>query len=196
MRGFSFATILALSLCVSASAQERAPNQGKQVILRAWPETGVWQVILVRLIDGGLGCVLATGHTNQASGERYIWGIRWRSEGLAATISDNNQQAVAGSSIKIVIDTIPIGTYEIGRRVNVGNGFQNVVAEFPQADKDRLVKLLEVGGAMQFITSNFTYSASLQGAQQGIQNLRACVLEANHLNAANNNSNEHGQGMD
>jgi hypothetical protein len=196
MRRSLFAVVSVLSLCIAAVAQERIPNPGKQGTLRTWPATGVWQVALVRLVDGGLGCLLATGHADQNSGERYFWGIRWRGESVAASITDNNQQAVAGPSIQIIIDTIPIGTYQISRRINFGNGFQGVAAEFPQSDKDRIFSLISVGGSMQFITSSSTYSASLQGAQHGIGNLRACILEANHLNAARPNLNQRGKSMD
>ena len=196
MRRLLFAVVSIVLLCVAAVGQERVPNQGTQGILRTWPVTGVWQVILVRLVYGDLGCLLITGHADQKSGERYVWGLRWRSQNLAASITDNNQQAVAGPSIQIVIDTIPVGAYQVSHRTNVGNGFQNVVAEFPKADKDRLLGLISVGGAMQFITSSSTYSASLQGAQQGMHNLQACVLEANHLNATSPNLNQRGQSMD
>jgi hypothetical protein len=122
-----------------------------------------------------------TGHADQKSGERYFWGIRWRPESVAASITDNNQQAVAGPSIQIIIDTIPVGSYQISRRLNSGNGFQNVAADLPEADKDRVFNLIGVGGAMQFVTNSSTYSASLQGAQQGLRNLEACILEAHHL---------------
>jgi hypothetical protein len=37
---------------------------------------------------------------------------------------------------------------------------------------------------MQFKTSTFTYSGSLQSAQQALLNFRACMIEAGHLNAA------------
>lgn len=184
MRRSLLAFVSVFILCVSAAAQERVPNQGTQSTLRTWPTAGVWQVALVRLIDGGLGCLFMTGHVDQKSGERYFWGVRWRSQNVAASIIDNNQQAVAGPSIQIVIDTIPVGTYQISRRVNGGNGFHNVVAELPQADTNRLLSLINVGGAMQFATSSFTYSASLQGAKQAIGNLQTCELEANHLTAA------------
>ena len=184
MKRFLYAVFAVLLLSVATSAQERVPNQGKQVTLRTWPATGIWEVALVRLVDGGLGCLFVTGHVDQKSGERYFWGVRWRSENLAASIIDNNQQAVAGPSIQIIIDTIPVGTYQIGRRVSGGNGFQSVSAEFPTADNDKILGLMSVGGSMQFITASFTYSASLKGAQQGMGNLRACVLEASHLNAA------------
>jgi hypothetical protein len=183
----AFLGFLAMAaLCVAALAQERSPNQGAQGILRTWPDSGVWGVALIRLVDGPLGCWLATGHSDQSSGERYFWGVRWRAESLAATITDNNQQAIAGPSIQVVIDKVPVGTYQISRRASGGNGFQNVVADFSHTDGDRMLGLISVGGAMQFITQASTYSASLQGAQQAMINFKACAMEAAHLNSASN----------
>jgi hypothetical protein len=164
-------------------AQERVPNPGKQGVLRSWPYSGVWGVALVRLVDGPLGCWLVTGHTNPTSGETYLWGIRWRSEGVAATITDNNQQAIAGPSIRIIIDQVTIGDYQISRRVVATNGFHNIVAEFPATERGRILNLFTVGGSMQFVTNGFTYSASLQGAKQAMENLKDCSVEATNLNA-------------
>jgi hypothetical protein len=172
-----------LILSVAAQAQQRSANPGASGVLRTWPDSGVWGVALVRLIDGPLGCWFVTGHFDQRSGERYIWGVRWRSESLAAMISDTNQQALAGSSIQIVIDRVPVGTYQVSRRAHM-SGFENVIAEFPRSDYDRLLGLISIGGQMQFITNSSTYSASLQGAQRAMSNLNACTLEADHLNAA------------
>ena len=101
-------------------------------------------------------------------------------DNLAATITDNNETATSGPSIQIVIDRIAAGTYQISRRLSA-NGFHNVVAELSHNDGDRLLNLINVGGAMQFITSTFTYSAPLEGASQGLQNLKACSIEASEL---------------
>ena len=176
------AAIAFLALHTAASAQQRSPNQGTQGVLRSWPVTGVWQVSLVRFIDGGLGCLFATGHADQTTGERYVWGIRWRNDkSLTASILENNENAIAGPSIQIVLDRVPIGTYPITRRLNAGVGFQSVAADLPELDKDKLLNLIGVGGEMQFITTASTYSAPLQGASQGLQNLKACSIEAAQL---------------
>jgi len=175
--------IISLTLCVPGVTQQRSPNQGTQGLLRAWPQTGVWQVALFRLFDGALGCGLLTGLSDQGSRESYSWGIRWRGESIAATIADTNENAISGPSIQVIVDQIPAGTYQISRRINASN-FHNVVADFPRFDADRIVSLINVGGAMQFVTNTFTYSAPLLGAPQGLQNLKTCSIEASQLGSA------------
>jgi len=182
--------IAALSCVPSANAQERMPNPGTQGVLRVWPNSGVWGVRLVRTTDGGLGCQFVTGHAERNTGELYLWGIRWRPQSMGATIIDNNRQAIAGPSIQIVIDSIPIGKYEITRRLDGANGFQGVVAEFSPTENERIVSLVSVGGSMQFVTNTFTYSASLQGAQQAMSSLRECSVEANHLDTTSAKSGD------
>lgn len=59
---------------------------------------------------------------------------------MAATIIDSSEND-AGSTVEIVIDHIPVGTYQISRRVNNGR-FHNVVAELSASDKDRLLNLI------------------------------------------------------
>jgi hypothetical protein len=175
----------ALVLCPPAAAQERTPNPGVQPIVRAWPKSGAWEVGLARLAGGGLGCLLATAHVNQGSGERYFWGIRQRGQDIAAMIVDNNEAAIAGRSIQIIVDQIPIGSYTITRR-SAGAGIVLASADLPARDGNRLLSLIKVGGVMQFVTSTATYSAALQGTQQALLNLEACTVEAEHLNAASN----------
>jgi hypothetical protein len=181
-RAFLAVAIL-LALCVPGSAQQRVPNQGTPGILRAWPQTGAWQVALLRLFDGAFGCWLVTGFSDQGSREQYFWGIRWRSENVAATIADNNEGAISGPSIQVIVDQIPAGTYQINRRLS-SNVFHNVAADMPRVDGDRILSLINVGGVIQFKTSTFTYSAPLQGASQGLQNLKACSVEAGQFGSA------------
>jgi hypothetical protein len=179
-----FGTISLVFACVlPAGAQERAPNPGTQGVLRSWPTSGVWNVALIRLFDGPLGCILATGHADTNTGEQYAWGIRWRHEGLGASISDNNRQAVDGPSIQIIIDNIPIGTYQMSRKLDHGR-FVNAVADLPSAESDRILSLITVGGSMQYVTSNFTYSASLQGAKHALEHFKECITEATHLKSS------------
>jgi hypothetical protein len=176
---------VAVALCLSpqAIAQQRAPNAGAAGILRAWPGNGEWQVGLVRLLDGALGCLLVTGYANQASGERYFWGMRLRDQSLAVEIIDNNERAMAASSIKIVIDQVQFGTYQVTRRLGPEGGFRTVLAELPSQDGQRLMGLIGVAGAIQFVTMNSTYSAPLQGARQSMQSLQECMTEATHLSS-------------
>jgi hypothetical protein len=182
---FSLA-IAVVDPCVCAHAQERTPNSTSTGWLRVWPENASWGVGLTRLLDGGLGCLLLTWHINPASGERYLWGIRLRNIGphdpsLAIEIIDNNENAIASPSIKVVIDNVPVGTYNITRRLGPNNGFHTILAELPSPDNSKLLRLLGVGGTIQFVTANSTYSAPLLGARQSMQNLQECGLEAMHL---------------
>jgi hypothetical protein len=124
-------------------------------------------------LDGALGCLLLTGYANQASGERYFWGMRLRDQSLA----------VAGASIKIVIDQVQFGSYQITRRLGPDGGFRTVSAELPSPDSQKLLGLIAVAGAIQFITTNSTYSAPLQGARQSMQSLHECMTEAGHLSS-------------
>lgn len=180
---FCASIAVALSVMPAAHAQTRAPNPGTQTVLREWPMSGAWGVVLIRLIDGPLGCLMATAHGDQRSGEQYHWGLRWRRENVAAYIVDNNPQAVAGPSIEIIVDKIPVGTYQVNKQFSRG-GFSNITAELPAAESDRLLSLVGVGGEMQYVTNAFTYSASLQGAPQALSNLKACSVEASRLDAA------------
>lgn len=180
LRFLCSAAVLA-ALSSATIAQERVPNPGKSGTIRSWPDSGVWGVVLARLVDGGLGCWLGTGHTNTATGEKYIWGIRWRPAELSVAIVDNNEQATRAQSIEIIVDGISIGTFSITRTIELGNGFRNVVADLPAPDASRLVELVGVAGTIQLSTKNFSYSAPLQGAPQALANLKACQIEATHL---------------
>ena len=175
------AGLIAVCCSVIALAQDKTQKPATPNLLKTWPANGVWQVDLVRLVDNSLGCRLVTIHDDKKTGELYLWGIRWRKEGLGATISDSKQEAVAGPSIKIVIDQVPFGTYQVGRRTNSENG-ANVVADFSQSEGDRFLSNMGVGGTMQFITGASTYSASLKGAQQALSDFRACMAEAGRRN--------------
>src|SRR5215831_2780160 len=176
---------VAASLYLSSPvvAQQRSLNSGATGMLRPWPGNGEWQVALVRLLDGALGCQLITGHVNQANGERYFWGMRLRDQSLAVEIADNNEHAVAGPSIKIVIDQVHFGTYQVTRRLGPESGFQVVLAELPSSDGQKLLDLIAVASAIQLVTMNSTYTAPLQGARQSMQNLQECRTEASHLSS-------------
>ena len=47
------------------------------------------------------------------------------------------------------------------------------------------MKLVMVGGDLQFVTDRSTYSASLVGARPAFTNFNECVAEARHLEDAN-----------
>lgn len=174
---FCASIAIAFAMLSSAHAQHRAPKPRTQTIPRGWPVSGAWGVVLLRLNDGPLGCLLTTG------GEQYIWGLRWRRENVAVYITDSNEEAVAGPSIQVFIDKAPLGSYQVNKRV-AQDGFYNVTAELPSAESDRVLSSINVGQDMEFVTSSFFYSEKLQGASQALTNLKACTIEANRLNAA------------
>jgi hypothetical protein len=183
MRQVFLGLFAVITISMSAIAQERQPNQGTPSPLRVWPDSGAWGVVLQRLDDGALGCLLLTGYSNPTSGERYFWGIRWRPDGLSVAIVDTNEQAVTGPSIRVFVDRLPLGVYQVNR-TKAQSGFHSVAAELPTSDTSKLMGLMGVGGSIQFATTAFTYSAPLQGVQQAMAYFRDCRLEAAHLNEA------------
>jgi hypothetical protein len=172
---------IAFAMLSSAHAQQRPLKPPTQTVARTWPVSGAWGVVLLRLNDGPLGCLLTTGRN--ANGEQYIWGLRWRRENVAVYITDSNEEAVAGPSIQVYIDKVPLGTYQVNKRV-AQDGFYNATAELPSAESDRVLSAINVGQDIQFVTSSFFYSEKLQGAPQALTSLKACASEANRLNAA------------
>ncbi len=183
------AGIIVVSCSAIALAQDRPQSPPAQNLLKTWAASGAWQVDLVRLVDGSLGCRLVTIHDGKKTGDLYLWGIRWRKEGLGATITDTKAEAIAGPSIQILIDGASIGTYQVDRRADGAAG-SNVVADLPPSDNDKLFSLLGKGGKMQFVTNASTYSASLDGAQEALSNFRACTVEAGRLTASSTGPDE------
>jgi hypothetical protein len=186
----------ASAICIVAAAILLAPSfraMGQQRtfnstapggVLRSWPIADNWQVNMIRLIDGALGCLLITGFSDQAAGEQYIWGMRMRDQSLALEILDRNERAVAGAVIEVWIDRVLFGTYRITRRLTGENGFHTILAELAQTDSQKLLYVLPVAGAIQLVTTNSTYSAPLQGVKQSWRGLQECLVEARHLGGA------------
>lgn len=175
--------LIAAGIFAPASAQQRSPNIGKQAFLHQWPESGVWDVALVRLVpDGKLGCVVMTGYHNFSTGERYLWGIRKRGTHIALEILDSNPFAVSGSKINVIVDGAPIGAYPITGRFN--NVFHTIVSDLSDRDGVAIGKLMSLGGNMKFVTRTATYSAPLAGVPRAMQEFHACSLEANQINSA------------
>jgi hypothetical protein len=44
-----------------------------------------------------------------------------------------------------------------------------------------VMKLLSVGGDVQFVTTRSTYSAAVNGSRQALANLNECATEVRHL---------------
>ena len=100
--------IPALLLCcisfAGADAQQRTMNGGASGLLRQWPKSGPWEVVLIRTNEGGLQCAMLTGHRNAEAGEMYLWGFRSLAGAKAVAVADRNAQAVSGEAITISVD--------------------------------------------------------------------------------------------
>lgn len=178
------AALLAAALAAPAQAQQRTIADGTPgQILRRWPLSGVWLVLLGVAKDGGLSCVMATGHDDPVTGDTYLWGFRRKGQSFSLMVTDKNAAAVSAGNIKIVIDGSPAGTFAIGPRL-VENGFHNVNAELPPPVAATLSRLVRIGGSVQFHTGTATYAAPLEGAAQAMGNLDACAHEVRELDAA------------
>jgi len=91
------------------------------------------------------------------------------------------ESASAGQSIRVIVDKIPAGTYQIDKRLGPRGGFTSARASIAPDQGKSILKLLQVGENVQFVTEQSTYSASLSGAKQSMNNFGECATEANHL---------------
>lgn len=176
--------IPALLLCcislAGASAQQRTMNGSAAGVLRQWPKSGPWEVALVRIPEGDLVCILATGHKNASVGDSYLWGFRSRAGAKAVLVADRNAQAVSGEAITISVDGVPAGTFPVSRRQSEG-GMNGVRSDLGVEDFERMSRLLRLGGRIAFSTSVATYSETLQGASQALAFFNQCAAEVEHL---------------
>jgi hypothetical protein len=174
---------VALVLCMPAFAQQRSQNSGAPGILRQWPASGDWMVILTRLATTHeLACTLATGYRNVQMGDLYFWGIRRVNSGVSVGISDDNPTALAGPSIIVTIDDSRVGNYPITVRESVGS-HSLIAAAVPASDAEVLMRLFRLGGSIKFSTSASTYPQSLVGARQAVADMDACIAEVAQLSA-------------
>lgn len=182
MKRVGIAAILLAALVMQVGAQQRTlDDRTPGQIIRAWPQTGVWQVALGVSLDRQLACAMLTGREDVNSGELYLWGFRQKGTAFFLMVTDKNKFALSGDTIKVVIDATPIGTFEIGERLEE-NGVHNVKAEVPALTANALSRLLRIGGSVKLATDSATYSASLEGTAQGMEYLTTCAQEANELN--------------
>ena len=120
-------------------------------IVREWPHSGPWGVILAIAKDSSSSCLLPTGEHDPNTGALYLWGLRRNRGNTGLIIIDKNRQAVAADTIKVLIDGIAIAAYPISQRFEDGEA-HTVWAEIPQRAVDTISKLLRVGGAIKFTT--------------------------------------------
>lgn len=185
LTGFIWAmAVVAGLICLPAAAQQRRPNFGAQTFLHIWPVSGVWEAAMIRFApEGSLGCVVLTGYHNAQTGERYFWGFRRRGEQAALDIIDSNSGAVDGPAIKVIIDGAVVGSFPINVRRDA-SGFHVIRSDLTPKDARAVENLMSIAGSMEFVTGTATYSASLAGARQAMQNFYACLVEANQINSA------------
>ncbi len=124
-----------------------------------------------------------TGYHNPNQGSRYGWGIRQNSKDTALEIADSNPSTVSGSLITVSIDGLTVGNYPVTHRV-VFEGLNFIIADLPRSNAERLFNLIRLGGAIKFVTSTATYSASLWGAGASMMNFNACITEMDQLHSA------------
>lgn len=172
-----------LLCCISfahASAQQRTMNGSAAGLLRQWPRSGPWEVVLTRENEGELLCVMVTGHRNADAGEFYVWGFRSWARMKAVFVLDRNAQAVSGEAVTILVDGVPAGAFPIGMRRSEG-GVNAVASELDTMEFERMSGLLRLGGRIAFSTPMATYSETLQGAAQALAFFGQCTAEVEHL---------------
>lgn len=176
--------IPALLLCcvglADASAQQRTMDGSAGGLLRQWPPSGPWQVVLTRVKQDDLLCVMLTGHRDADAEELYFWGFRSRAGAKALVVADRNAQAVSGEAITISVDGVPAGTFPVVRRLSEG-GMNFVSSDLDATEFERMTGLLRLGGRIAFSTPRATYSETLQGAAQALASFGRCAAEVKHL---------------
>ncbi len=184
MNRFGIVAFAVLSVLVApACAQQRTSNSNAPGLLRRWPLIGVWQSVLARsVVTHDLTCAMFTGYHNPNAGKWYVWGIRQDSKSVGIEIADSNPSMVAGPTIGVIIDSLPVGKYPITNRLASG-GMNFVIADLSKNDAEKILRLVRLGGSLKFITHTATYSASLWGVRVSMMHLRTCVAEMTQLNA-------------
>jgi hypothetical protein len=87
---------------------------------------------------------------------------------------------LSGIARGVQIDNTPVGSYAITTRLTFG-AMASVTAHLSEAEVNRLMTLLRLGGTVRLATASSTYSAPLAGARQGMVYLGDCVAEMTNL---------------
>lgn len=174
------AVALLASSTVPAVAQTKTPNATASQALRSWPQTGGWQTVLLRREDQTLTCAMLSAR-QEAGRIQYVAGIRQRPNDLALVVGDRDPGGVSGDHIRLTIDGVEVGSYEVTQRIDNKSELHSVAALVPQSDKQRIINLLRAGAEAKFTTDTSTFSFPLSGASGSIETMRECVLEAANL---------------
>ena len=171
--------VIAIGFCTPTFAQQRSPNPGAPGVLRQWPVSGNWVTFLTRsATTHQLACIVATGYRDPLADEQYYWGILRTTSELRVVITDENPNALAGSSILVAIDDSTVANYSIIDRRSFG---AKTIIGATVGDAELLIRLLRLGGSLKFITGSSTYSASLAGAKQATTYMDECLEEVAQL---------------
>jgi len=168
----------------AAQAQQRTLDPltpGK--VVRQWPAAGKWFVVLAVSKDRKLGCTMATAFKDESGGEFYIWGFSKKGPNFRAFISDKNRSAVEAIKIRVLVDGLPVGSFDVTERDEVG-GFHIIRATIDDKAQGKITNLLRIGGELKFATDYANYATPLEGTGQALFHLNMCEQEATALMAA------------
>lgn len=167
----------------TALAQTRTENDGKSNILRSWPQSGAWRVVLSRKSNSTFRCNLLSYKGMVGNG--YIVGLVQSPTQLSVYIADFNPRAVAGDDVRMLVDDVTIGVWKVGMRTDAPNAAHSILAPIATEDENaRVISLFRTGGSAKFKTDNVTYTIPLAGADVAMSQMKACVTEAATLDAA------------
>lgn len=142
--------------------------------LRLWPESGDWQVGLIRNNRDALRCILATGVRYDAAPE-YMWGVISGKTRMWLMIAATNPSAVGGDAIRLAIDGVAIGSYPVTHRTrNPGPAGNLIESQLPTDTVKRINGLLATGGNISLRTSEATYKGHLDGTSSIMRYFDQC----------------------
>jgi hypothetical protein len=105
-------------------------------------------------------------------------------QNLYVLLADQNSVAMSANSVKVLIDNTLVGTYPIDKRKST-DAMSSIRALVPAAEAAKLLNLLKVGETVQFETDEATYSASLDGMTDALNDFQSCLIEAQALGTSN-----------
>jgi hypothetical protein len=98
-------------------------------------------------------------------------------------IADKNRSAVEANKIRVHVDGLPIGSFDVTERDEFA-GFHVIRAAIDDKARGKISNLLRIGGELKFATDYVNYATPLDGAGQALFQLYTCGQEAEALMAA------------
>lgn len=165
-----------------AFSQERTLSNDVARVLRVWPASGRWQVILLRNEKHKLMCILGTGKLSPAKITLYMYGLAEKDNSLSLIIVDQNKSALSGHNIASVIDGVSIGSYPITYwNQNPISASYVIESKLSNQQGRRIENLLAFGSTIKLITNGATYQSSLDGIRGELHNFKNCIREVKDL---------------